>query len=158
MSSTLFTDLVVTISMCGSCTNVLHLFLSQSHWLSSSHHCQWCNGWIQHNHSEFSDNLPVSAATDYSISTKLSVWRRWEVEPRSLPSGVWDDSANSPNTNWHTDWNNTKWYNITHRCGKMRWYAVACEIILNWNLSLNNLQFGNNKWLLHQYTFHWLRY
>ena len=38
----------------------------------------------------------------------------------------------------------------------MRWYTVACEIKLNWNWSLNNLQFGNNKWLLHQYTFHWL--
>ena len=30
----------------------------------------------------------VSAVRDYSISPKLSVWRRWEVESRPLPSDV----------------------------------------------------------------------
>ena len=39
--------------------------------------------------------LPVSAVRAYSISTKLSVWRRWNVEPRPLPSDMYGDNSDN---------------------------------------------------------------
>ena len=46
-------------------------------------------------HSELSDSLPVSAVRIYSITTKLSVWRKWNMEHRPLSSGMHDDTNNN---------------------------------------------------------------
>ena len=65
------------------------LFPRQSNWMwSSPYPCNWGDWWIQWYCSELSDSLPVSAVRVYSISTKLSMWRRWEVESGPFPSGV----------------------------------------------------------------------
>ena len=65
------------------------VFPRYSNWVwSSPHPCNWGDWWIQWYCSELSDNIPVSAVRIYSISTKLSVWWRWEVESRPLSSGV----------------------------------------------------------------------
>ena len=63
-------------------------------WRSNS--CQWSHcGPATHYHSELSDSLPVSAVRVYSITTKLSVCRQWNMEPRPHPSGMHDDTNNN---------------------------------------------------------------
>ena len=73
------------------CAVTRSLLFSHYHWLWRSNSSRWGDcGPATHYYSELSDSLPVSAVRVCSISTKFSLWRRWEVEPRPLPSGVCD--------------------------------------------------------------------
>ena len=80
---------------------VFIIMLTYSQWccLSKPLSCQWgdCAPTTQY-YSELSDRLPVSALGVYSLTTKLSVCRQWNMEPTPHPSGMHDDTNNANTT------------------------------------------------------------
>ena len=115
-----------------TCVFVFMLFLysffySQFQQMWRAYPFQWshCFSAIQYC-SRFSDILPVSAVWVNLLANELCVWTRWEVDSRSLPSGLLDDT----NTNRcnETNYLSPVFVSIPIHTCTLHWYY--CKLLL----------------------------
>ena len=157
----LWTQQFTTDFISMECDSIFFLIPGRSQYccLWKPHPCQWSDcGPATHYYSELNDSLPVSAVRVYSITTKLSVWRRWNLEPWPLPSGMHDDTNNinafhvttNSNNRWNAHFNWKDWvdscfsvgYGFTDACQQCHNDSVSNSV--GWRLSKRQPYWTNN--------------
>ena len=113
---------------------------------------QWCCLWKPHScqrshcgpathcNSELSNSLPVSAVRVYSIATKLSVWRWWNMEPRPVPSGMHNDTNNTANISI----SRYSWRLSTVLDQKVYWVLA---LLYRWSMTLLDSSVDADGWM-----------
>ena len=105
-------------------------------WRTHSHQWGDCDPATQY-YSELSDSLPVSAVRVCSLTTKLSVYSQWNMEPRPHPSGMHDDTSNNNNNNNNN--NNTANISITSRFSwriQIPWDYSVFGLLYHWSITI----------------------